>query len=65
MTVLIKLGTSRQLYIERDRWSTSEGWLEWHVQEREILIWIGRWHLIYTPGRWNVQPRSFPNGRVA
>jgi hypothetical protein len=65
MSVLIKLGTSRQLFIERDRWSTPQRWLEWHVQGREILIWIGRWHLIYTPAHWMSAPGPFRNGRVA
>ena len=59
MSILIKLWGGRQVYLERDRWSSTGGFLEWRAHEQEILIWIGRWHLIYTPASWSV-----PAGRL-
>ena len=49
MSVLIRLWGGRQVYLERDRWSSRGGFVEWHAHQQEILIWVGRWHVIYTP----------------
>ena len=65
MTMLIKFWGGRQLYVERDRWSTPSGIVEWRADEREILVWIGRWHFIYTPANWSVSAERLYDGRVA
>ncbi len=52
MIMLIKLWGGRQLYIERDRWSSPASFLEWRRQRREILIWVGPLHIVYTPADW-------------
>jgi hypothetical protein len=65
MSMLIKLWGGRQLYVERDRWSTSGGFVEWRADEREILVWIGRWHFIYTPANWSVSAERLFDGRAA
>src|SRR5579859_4845312 len=65
MCVLIKFWGGRQLYVERDRWSSSGGFVEWRAREREILIWIGRWHLIYTPAGWSVPTGPLCDGGAA
>ena len=65
MSILIKIWGGRQLYLERDRWSSKGGFLEWHAQEQEILIWIGRWHIIYTPANWSGPAGRLCDGRVA
>jgi hypothetical protein len=65
MSILIKLWGGRQLYLERDRWSTSSGFVEWHAHEQEILVWIGRWHFIYTPASWSVPAERLFDGRAA
>ena len=65
MSVLIRLWGGRQVYLERDRWSSKGGFVEWHAHEREILVWIGRWHIIYTPARWSDKAGRLYDRRVA
>jgi hypothetical protein len=50
--MFIKIWGGRRLYIERDRWSGRAPFLEWRRQQREILIWVGPLHIIYTPADW-------------
>lgn len=65
MSVLIRIWGGPQVYVERDRWSARGPLVEWHRQGQEILVWVGRWHLIYTPARWSARRRLLPDGRVA
>lgn len=65
MSVLIKLWGGRQLFVERDRWSRADGFFESRREGQEILLWIGRWHLIYTPASWSVRAEHVFNDRAA
>jgi hypothetical protein len=65
MSILIKLLGGRQLYLERDSWSSSGGFVEWRADEREVLVWIGRWHFIYTPASWPGTARRLCDDRAA
>jgi hypothetical protein len=66
MNVLIRFWGGRQVYLERDRWSSTGGFVEWHAHQQEILVWIGRWHIIYTPAKWSASSgRRLCDGRVA
>lgn len=64
MSILVKLWGRRQLYVERDQWSTTGGFVEWHAHGQEILVWIGRWHLIYTPASWSPTTGRLADGRA-
>jgi hypothetical protein len=65
MSVLIKLWGGRQLFVERDRWSRADGFFESRREGQEILLWIGRWHLIYTPASWSARAERVFNDRAA
>jgi len=64
MNILIKLWGGRQIYVEHDAWSKAGGFVEWR-REREILIWVGQWHFIYTPAGWSVSERLFDDGAAS
>jgi hypothetical protein len=65
MNILIRFWGGRQVYVERDGWSSSGRLVEWRAHEQEILIWIGRWHLIYTPANWSAAAGRLFDGRSA
>jgi hypothetical protein len=65
MCILVKFWGGRQVYVERDQWSARGPFVEWRRQGQEFLIWVGRWHIIYTPATWSVPRRPLPDGRVA
>jgi hypothetical protein len=63
MAMLVKFWGGSQLYLERDRWSSAGRFVEWRVDRDERLIWIGRWHLVWTPSAW--VSRGSGDGRLA
>lgn len=65
MSILVKFWGGRQLYLERDRWSSAARYVEWRAQREELLIWVGRWHMVYTPAACAARLRRAPDGRVA
>lgn len=65
MSVLLRFWGGRQLWLERDRWSSAGRWPQWHAQREEILIWVAGWHIIYTPAACAARLRGAPDGRVA
>ncbi|HWK44091.1 MAG TPA: hypothetical protein VNT30_05200 [Stellaceae bacterium] len=51
MRIFMKLVTGQQVYAERDPWSVPQR-PQWRTEHHELLFWIGRWHVIWTPSRW-------------
>jgi hypothetical protein len=60
MNLFLRLWGGRQVYVERDQWSSMGRFIEWRFQEREMLLWIGPWHAIYTPARSQNDPSRPP-----
>jgi hypothetical protein len=66
MAILVRIWGGRQLYVERDVWSTADRFVEWRTQREEWLIWFGRWHVVWTPARSGARRlRAPPDGRTA
>ncbi|HZH28846.1 MAG TPA: hypothetical protein VEY95_16860 [Azospirillaceae bacterium] len=64
MTIFIKLVGGRQVFLERARWARPSRWLHIRKDNGEWLVWIGGWHLIYTPAQWAPRGVSI-DGRAA
>ncbi|GFZ95966.1 hypothetical protein GCM10011497_28090 [Elstera cyanobacteriorum] len=55
MPLFLSVPRGPKLYVEFARWSVPTGalrWAEMRRENREVLIWFGRLHIIYTPPRW-------------
>lgn len=52
MGMFFKLVGGRQLYLERASWARPDTFFHLRREGREWIIWIGRWHGIYTPADW-------------
>jgi hypothetical protein len=55
MPIFLSVPLGPKLYIEITRWSVPARALRWaevRRENREVLIWFGRLHIIYTPSRW-------------
>lgn len=46
----------RSVFVEHALWATPDGLFDLRRENGEIVIWLGRLHIIYTPARWG--PRS-------
>lgn len=62
MSLFISLGRGPKLFIELARWadhsrSAPRGY-DVRRENGELLIWLGRFHLIYTPARWRPAARG-------
>lgn len=52
MSLFIGRPKGPKLFIEFARWADSPRGLHVCRENGEILVWLGRVHLIYTPARW-------------
>lgn len=62
MSFFVSLGRGPKLFVELAHWADrgadgSRG-CEMRRENGETLIWLGRLHLIYTPGRWRPVARG-------
>lgn len=67
MALFLSLGNGPKLFIERATWAAArrpslERIVRISRENGEILLWLGRFHLIYTPGNWRPPPRGPCNG---
>ena len=58
MRLFIKL-VRRQIYVEYADWASPQRCYDAVRDNRELLIWIGRFHIIYTPPHWSPKRRAF------
>lgn len=61
MSWFIALAGGRKLFVEYARWATPDG-VSIRREQAEVVVWIGRWHAIYTPLRWAARPRNRGDG---
>lgn len=57
MSVLINLPGRRKLYVEYAGWARPDTWFARSVDRGEVILWFGRWHVIYTPAGWTPRRR--------
>lgn len=48
-----------RFFVEHARWASPERSIDFRRENGEILLWLGRLHVIYTPARWS-PPRGGP-----
>ncbi|UEM21050.1 hypothetical protein JL100_028990 [Skermanella mucosa] len=57
MPIYLTLKRGPKLYVEYARWTRPGAWpgtwIEVRRERGELLLWLGRWHAIYTPARWS------------
>ncbi|WP_155524515.1 hypothetical protein [Oleisolibacter albus] len=58
MSLFISLGKGPKLFIEVARWAEAPRGLQVRRENGEVLFWLGRVHLIYTPARWRPAVRG-------
>ena len=61
MSIFISLGTGPKIFIELARWADAPRGVDFRRENGEVLLWLGRLHLIYTPARWRPETRG-PTG---
>ncbi|HYD98555.1 MAG TPA: hypothetical protein VEH84_04170 [Alphaproteobacteria bacterium] len=62
MSVFINLLWVGQLYVEFATWARPDRLFHARVEGRELFIWLGRLHLIYTPPSWTPALREWRDG---
>lgn len=58
MSFFVSLGRGPKLYIELARWASVPRGLQVRRENGELLVWLGRLHVIYTPARWRPVARG-------
>lgn len=43
------------LWVERQKIPLAGPFILWNNCNGELLAWVGRWHLIYTPRHWSTR----------
>lgn len=63
MNWFIKIVGGRQLYVEYATWARPDRRFLLAVDGREIILWVGRLNMIYTPAAWAPRLRSMTDDR--
>lgn len=58
MSFFFTLGTGPKIFVEFADWATARRGLHVSRDNGEILVWLGRIHVIYTPRRWRPPARG-------
>lgn len=58
MSFFVSLGNGPKIFIELAHWASSRRGLHVSRENGEILVWLGRVHVIYTPARWRPPARG-------
>lgn len=62
MSIFVSLGTGPKVFIELAHWADAPRGVDIRRENGEILLWLGRLHMIYTPARWRPEPRGPTTG---
>lgn len=58
MSIFVSLGAGPKFFIELARWADAPRGMDIRRENGEVLIWLGRLHVIYTPARWRPETRG-------
>lgn len=53
MLCFVRLPRGRRFFAEIAVWATPDRLLLVRREHRELIVWIGRLHIIYTPAGWS------------
>lgn len=64
MSFYFRLLRGGSVFVEYASWATLDGFIHSRWENRELVLWLGRWHFIYTPPRWSPLTGGYADGRV-
>ncbi|MFM2045270.1 MAG: hypothetical protein RLY86_3846 [Pseudomonadota bacterium] len=58
MSIFVSLGIGPKIFVELARWADTPRGVDIRRENGEVLIWLGKLHVIYTPARWRPEARG-------